>query len=145
MPRFVILRHETPPGYHRPPHWDFMLEADGVLRTWALPEKPARGLALTVEAIADHRLSYLEYEGEVSGDRGRVARWDWGTYETVGKQIASGAASKIQAATRGNEASIPSQLHLIIHGEKMTGGVMLSPIRSHGDGPAHWRFLWKGS
>ena len=115
MPRFVILHHETPPGYHRPPHWDFMLEADGVLRTWALPEKPAPGRALTVEAIADHRLSYLEYEGEVSGDRGRVARWDWGTYETVGEPLTCGAAATEPDAIRGKWAATPSPLQLRIH------------------------------
>ena len=34
MPRFVVLRHETPPGYPRPPHYDLMLEQEGGLWTW---------------------------------------------------------------------------------------------------------------
>ena len=77
MPRFVILEHDHPTL-----HWDFMLEHDGVLRTWRLPAPPSEmpGAAL---AIGDHRLAYLDYEGPVSGGRGAVKRWDAGTYETL--------------------------------------------------------------
>ena len=35
MPRYVILQHDTPPGYPRPLHWDLMLEQGRTLRTWA--------------------------------------------------------------------------------------------------------------
>lgn len=88
MPRFVILRHECPPGYPRPSHWDFMLEADGVLRTWAISEAPdsaaARaGSPIAAEALADHRLAYLDLEGPVSGGRGSVARCDGGEYRAL--------------------------------------------------------------
>jgi hypothetical protein len=75
MPRFVILCHDTSRGEH----FDFMLEADGVLKTWALPEAPTAGVEVACEALADHRLAYLDYEGPISGDRGRVTRWDRGT------------------------------------------------------------------
>ena len=80
MPRFVILRHEPPASYPRGLHWDLMLEARGALRTWALAEEPRRGATLPAEALADHRLAYLDFEGEVSGNRGTVERWDAGTY-----------------------------------------------------------------
>jgi len=43
MPRFVILRHEPPPGSRGTPHWDLMLESGDALRTWALAELPATG------------------------------------------------------------------------------------------------------
>jgi hypothetical protein len=75
MPRYVILRHETP---HRV-HFDFMLELDGALKTWSLPEPPRPGAAIECQALADHRLMYLDYEGPISGGRGTVARWDHGT------------------------------------------------------------------
>ena len=81
MPRFVILRHETPPGSQRPLHWDFMLEEGAALLTWALAEPPAEGRPIAAEALADHRTAYLDYEGPVSGDRGTVTRWDAGTYQ----------------------------------------------------------------
>lgn len=76
MPRFVILCHDS----FRGEHFDLMLEADGVLKTWALPEAPTAGIEMACEALADHRLAYLDYEGPISGDRGCVTRWDGGTY-----------------------------------------------------------------
>lgn len=81
MPRFVILEHDHP---HL--HWDFMLEEEGKLSTWRLPEPPGSVTsALRGERIGDHRLHYLEYEGPVSGERGKVIRWDRGEY-TVEKE-----------------------------------------------------------
>lgn len=83
MPRFVILRHETPSGHERGPHFDLMLEAGGVLRTWSLLELPAEGKVIQGEALPDHRLAYLDYQGPVSGDRGSVSRVDEGEYEII--------------------------------------------------------------
>jgi hypothetical protein len=82
MPRFVILEHDHPEL-----HWDLMLQAGETLRTWRLarrPEKP--GDVIEATAIGEHRPMYLDYEGPVSGGRGRVIRWDHGTYkeETAG-------------------------------------------------------------
>jgi hypothetical protein len=77
MPRFVILEHDHPFL-----HWDFMLEVDGLLKTWRLPAPPADG-PRTATAIGDHRLAYLDYQGPVSGARGTVTRWDAGTYERL--------------------------------------------------------------
>ena len=82
MQQYVILRHDHPEL-----HWDLMLEEGDVLKTWRLPQPPEidpasdeTTLDLTAEALPDHRLVYLEYEGPVSGDRGEVSRWDWGTF-----------------------------------------------------------------
>jgi hypothetical protein len=75
MPRYVILEHDYPVR-----HWDFMLEAGTVLRTWKLEAAPALGQTVRAEASFDHRLLYLDYEGPVSGGRGSVARWDAGTF-----------------------------------------------------------------
>ena len=83
MPRFVILRHEMPPENERGTHFDLMLEVDGELRTWSLPELPAKGKAVPAEALPDHRLAYLEYEGPVSGNRGSVSRVEQGEYEVL--------------------------------------------------------------
>lgn len=83
MPRFVILRHEMPPGHERGTHFDLMLEAGGVLRTWSLPELPAKGRIIQAEALPDHRLAYLDYEGPVSGNRGSVRRVDEGEYVMI--------------------------------------------------------------
>ena len=76
MPRFVILEHD-----HPFPHWDFMLESREVLRTWRLSALPVPGQAVAAEPIGDHRMAYLDYEGPVSRGRGKVVRWDAGTFE----------------------------------------------------------------
>lgn len=102
MPRFVLLYHDCPPDYPRPSHWDFMLEAGNVLRTWALAELPgswrvahhatqhayancrpiAEADTVAAEQLGDHRCEYLGFEGELSRNRGRVARIAAGTYQT---------------------------------------------------------------
>lgn len=76
MPRFVILEHDHPFL-----HWDLMLEAGDVLRTWRLLELPEPGCPVRAEALGDHRKMYLDYEGSLSGNRGAVKRWDAGTFE----------------------------------------------------------------
>jgi hypothetical protein len=75
MLRFVILEHDHP---HL--HWDLMLESGPVLRTWRLASPPGTGGPVKAEALIDHRLAYLDYEGSVSGNRGRVVHWDNGTF-----------------------------------------------------------------
>ncbi len=81
MSRFVILIHDHPFV-----HWDLLLEAGETARTWRLLECPAcwlfaPSIAVVAEAIGDHRLMYLDYEGPVSRERGRVVRWDHGQAE----------------------------------------------------------------
>jgi hypothetical protein len=76
MPRYVILEHDYPQL-----HWDLMLEAGEVLRTWRLAAPPRAGESVRAEPSFDHRRLYLDYEGPVSGDRGTVKAWDCGTYE----------------------------------------------------------------
>jgi hypothetical protein len=78
MPRFVILEHDHPVL-----HWDLMLEAGEVLRTWRLAEPPVPRKSVAAEPTWDHRRVYLEYEGPISGDRGQVQRWEDGTFAWV--------------------------------------------------------------
>jgi len=78
---FVIQEHHA-----RRLHWDFRLERDGVLVSWALPkglpDNPARNhLAVHTE---DHPLEYASFEGTIAAGEyggGRVTIWDRGTYE----------------------------------------------------------------
>jgi hypothetical protein len=101
MPRFVLLYHDCPPTYPRPSHWDLMLETGDMLRTWALAKLPrawrtareftariaprcpdvAEADKVNVDALGDHRRDYLEYEGDLSGNRGRVFRIAEGTFQ----------------------------------------------------------------
>ena len=78
MPRYVILTHDHPQL-----HWDLMLEAGEILRTWRLSAPPQAGAKVRAEPSFDHRRLYLDYEGPVSGDRGSVCTWDRGTYEPL--------------------------------------------------------------
>jgi hypothetical protein len=78
MPRFVLLEHRRD-GVH----WDFMLENGNVLRTWAIDVPVVAGQDLAARALADHRPVYLDYEGEISGNRGNVKRLDSGTYNVL--------------------------------------------------------------
>ena len=80
MPRFVVLEHDHPVL-----HWDLMLEAGEVLRTWRLAQAPNdEASAIVAEPLLDHRRAYLDYEGPVSGNRGSVKRWDAGEFVNVG-------------------------------------------------------------
>ena len=78
--RFVLLFHQYSPGDERVDHWDLMLEHEGQLLTWALSEKPAPGKTIVAKALDDHRIEYLELEGEISGGRGSVSRVASGVY-----------------------------------------------------------------
>ncbi len=81
LPRFVVLEHDHPFR-----HWDLMLESGAALRTWRLGAPPATGLTVEATPLGDHRRLYLDYEGPVSGDRGRVVRWDRGTFTWEGQE-----------------------------------------------------------
>ena len=74
--RYVIQRHEREPD----PHFDIMLERGDALKTFSSPELPRSGPPIEVHALPDHRLDYLEYEGEISGGRGSCSIRDRGTY-----------------------------------------------------------------
>ena len=83
MPRFVVLLHETPANCSRGTHFDLMLEHGAMLRTWALDRLPQLDETVVAERLADHRPVYLDYEGDVSGERGQVRRVDQGEYEII--------------------------------------------------------------
>jgi len=79
--RFVILHHQSPSGEH----WDVMLETATALTTWSIPPQCLSGSSFSCPAVPlpAHRKHYLDYEGEVTGNRGTVIRVDTGVYEQL--------------------------------------------------------------
>ncbi len=77
MPRFVVLKHTK--GSES--HFDLMLEQGGVLLTFSFEGFPEVGA--DCERIFDHRLTYLDFEGDIGEDRGTVERVESGSYEIL--------------------------------------------------------------
>ena len=119
-------------------HYDFRLELDGVLKSWAVPKGPSmnphdRHLAVQVE---DHPYEYRTFEGvipEGNYGAGEVIIWDAGTYEpyhddyndedTLRKELKNG------------------HLTFFLHGKKLKGEFAL--IKMHGDDPKAWLLVKK--
>jgi bifunctional non-homologous end joining protein LigD len=109
--RFVVQEHHATRL-----HYDFRLELDGVLKSWAVPkgvpEEPgAKRLAVQVE---DHELDYIDFEGEIPEGQygaGQVKIWDRGTYTLSERR--------------------PGKLHFTICGTKLTGDYILTRMRDN--------------
>ena len=122
-PIFVVQRHDA-----RRLHYDFRLERDGVLLSWAVPkgvplEPGTQHLAVHVE---DHPLSYGSFEGEIPAGNygaGTVEIWDRGTYELVEEKPNGG-------------------LTVDLHGERLKGLWTLVPAKLGGD-PKNWLIVKK--
>jgi bifunctional non-homologous end joining protein LigD len=118
--RFVIQEHHATRL-----HWDFRLEMEGVMKSWAVPKGPSmnpndKHLAVMVE---DHPIEYNEFQGEIPAGNygaGEVRRWDYGTYTPVG-------------STPIEEQLRKGKLTFTMHGKKLKGEFHMVQTHSTGD------------
>jgi DNA ligase D-like protein (predicted 3'-phosphoesterase) len=119
---FVIQKHAAS---HL--HYDFRLELDGVMKSWAVPKGPSldpsvRRLAMEVE---DHPISYNTFEGTIPQGEyggGTVMLWDRGTYEA---EDGGGPESLRRGYEKGD-------LKIVLHGRRLEGGWVLVRLRRPG-------------
>jgi bifunctional non-homologous end joining protein LigD len=112
--RFVIQKHAAS---HL--HYDFRLEMDGTLKSWAVPKGvPTQlGVKRSAFAVEDHPLGYLKFEGTIPKGQyggGTVMVWDIGTYDLLGGSYSEG------------------NLKLMLKGKKLKGEWHMFKIRSDG-------------
>ncbi len=137
-PRFVVQRHRA-----RRRHYDFRLEIDGVLVSWAVPkgltlDPAARHLAVHVE---DHPLDYFDFEGVIPRGEygaGDVIVWDQGTWDLH-------APADVSAPVDAKAAVDDGELHLELFGSKLRGRFVLVRTASGraGDARDNWIVLHK--
>ena len=125
-PIFVVQLHHASAR-----HYDFRLEADGVLKSWAVPKGPSlrvgeKRLAVEVE---DHPLSYATFEGDIPEGHygaGHVDVYDHGTWACDGDPLEAIAAGKVD---------------FVLHGSRLKGGWKL--VRTNMKGKQHQWLLIK--
>jgi bifunctional non-homologous end joining protein LigD len=127
--QFVIQKHEAS---HL--HFDFRLELDGVMKSWAVPKGPSldpavKRLAMEVE---DHPISYNTFEGTIPQGEyggGTVMLWDRGTYDA---EDGGGAESLREGYRRGD-------LKISLHGKRLVGSWVL--VRMKRPGRPQWLLI----
>jgi bifunctional non-homologous end joining protein LigD len=125
--KFVVQKHHAS---HL--HYDFRLEMEGVLKSWAVPKGPSmnpndKRLAMMVE---DHPMDYRSFEGIIPPGNygaGTVMIWDEGTYEVAGESDRrKGERQLIHDLHKG-------RLHIILHGKKLKGEFTLFKMKDRGE------------
>ncbi len=131
--RFVVQRHRASRL-----HYDFRLEIDGVLVSWAVPKGPTLdpGVRRAAFHVEDHPLDYFDFEGVIPAGEyggGDVIVWDAGTWEP---DEAGDPPDPGRAVSDG-------ELHLDMVGEKLRGRFVLVRTRTDASGKEEWLLLHK--
>jgi bifunctional non-homologous end joining protein LigD len=131
--RFVVQKHRATRL-----HYDFRLEMEGVLKSWAVPKGPSldpadKRLAMQVE---DHPVSYFDFEGvipEGNYGAGSVMVWDVGTWQPLSPQPVNG---KFVPGTDAEAAAMlkKGDFKIRLHGKRLKGDFALIHIRSRRPG-----------
>ncbi|NUT36752.1 MAG: ATP-dependent DNA ligase [Hamadaea sp.] len=133
--RFVVQRHRA-----RRLHYDFRLEIDGVLVSWAVPKGPTLdpGVRRAAFHVEDHPLEYFDFEGVIPAGEyggGDVIVWDAGVWE----QHQHDKGRKLNPG----KAVAEGELHLDMLGEKLRGRFVLVRTRTNASGKEEWLLLHK--
>ena len=131
--RFVVQKHRAS---HL--HYDFRLEMEGVLKSWAVPKGPSldpadKRLAMQVE---DHPVSYFHFEGIIPANNygaGSVMVWDTGTWEPL-REDYSTAKNRADKEKEALTMLAKGDLKFRLHGEKLKGDFVLAKMRSRRPG-----------
>ncbi len=142
--RFVVQKHRATRL-----HYDFRLEMEGVLKSWAVPKGPSmdpadKRLAMQVE---DHPVSYFDFEGTIPEGNygaGTVMVWDLGTWEPLSPQAVKG---KYVPGTETEAADMlkKGDLKIRLHGERLKGDFALVHIKGRraGSKGTEWLLIKK--
>jgi len=122
-PSFVIQKHAATNL-----HYDFRLEIDGTLKSWAVPKGPSTNPADKRMAIPteDHPLEYANFEGTIPEDQyggGTVMIWDKGNFKNLKKNDAGESISLKESYDMGT-------IEVWLNGEKLKGGYALIKMKS---------------
>jgi len=131
--RFVVQKHRATRL-----HYDFRLEMDGVLKSWAVPKGPSldpadKRLAMQVE---DHPVSYFDFEGiipEGNYGAGTVMVWDVGTWEPLSPQPVNGKYVPGTDA-EASEMLKKGDLKIRLHSKRLNGDFALIHMKSRWPG-----------
>lgn len=134
--RFVVQKHKAS---HL--HYDFRLELDGVLKSWAVPKGPSmqagqKKLAMMVE---DHPLEYRDFEGIIPAGEyggGTVMVWDEGTYLAPGKSTREESEPILREGLRKGD------LKFVLDGQKLKGEFALVKMHKANE-PNSWLLIKK--
>lgn len=121
-PVFVVQRHDA-----RNLHYDFRLELDGVLKSWAVPKEPPAeaGIKRLAVQTEDHPLAYADFQGEIPEGEygaGKVEIWDKGIFELLKNE--------------------EKEIVVTLHGDKLKGDYVLIRTK-YGKAENGWLFFKK--